>query len=102
MSGDNCGVGSTVLTVTSRRKVVSTREHLLMAWHRKMDRPGQAEKLFMAKNICYFPKIIKLLCYFIASVGNKYADYGCCISGGLDSSEILVSIQYHRNISIIN
>ena len=27
-------------TVTRRRKAVSTREHLLMAWHRKIDRPG--------------------------------------------------------------
>ena len=30
----------TVETVTRRRKAVSTREHLLMAWHRKIDRPG--------------------------------------------------------------
>ena len=29
----------TVLTVTRRRKVVSTREHRLIAWHRNIERP---------------------------------------------------------------
>ena len=30
----------TVETVTRRRKAVSTREHLEIAWQRKMERPG--------------------------------------------------------------